>query len=144
LVTCAFAGVCPDGTVKNTCAWLRTGEYDYSDYWYDLYFNSFPDHCYYALTNPPQGYELYTWYETFNDAVWNYYLETDLEVNPSYAYYFPWNVPFSYYSTYSPTEGGAQFNTVLNTQTDLDVQLCDNAWAKYQYLDPDAFYEVDE
>ena len=51
-VTCNFPGVCPDGTVRNTCNWLRyLYVYCYADLSGDVSINietnSLPDHCYY-------------------------------------------------------------------------------------------------
>lgn len=72
LVTCNFAGVCPDGIRRNQCSWRRylyfeciaAGAVNAEDpVKFVIRTNSLPDHCYYADNNGPIG----------SDTDFNYY-----------------------------------------------------------------------
>lgn len=59
-ISCNYPGICPDGTVKNTCTWYKyLAMYcttPANDNYVDIvvYTNGMPDHCYYSETNPPK------------------------------------------------------------------------------------------
>jgi hypothetical protein len=84
---------------------------------YEVETNSLPDHCYYQETNAPIGaqddYDEYYYGGVFNRPVKEMY---------------------TYDVEQTKVDGGFYY-TKLNSQTDIDSQLCDNTWAKYQYLD---------
>lgn len=63
LITCHYPGLCPDGTVKNTCTWWRylrvwcsdeTVVAGRNDPEITIITNGLPDHCYFAETTPPR------------------------------------------------------------------------------------------
>jgi hypothetical protein len=82
-----------------------------------------PDHCYYQETNAPSGsaseYNFYVFHSAFNTPV------REMEN----------------YDVEQAKVDGAYYYTKLTTQTDVDSQLCDNTWAKHQYLDDSDSYE---
>jgi len=76
LVTCYFPGLCPDGTVKNTCTWWRylnvlcrdkSGAAGTNDPEIIILTNGLPNHCYYAETTPPR-------YTTNAGSINNYFV----------------------------------------------------------------------
>ena len=125
LVTCSFPGLCPDGTVKNSCQWQRYlgfGCVALGPSAVAVVFgtNSLPDHCYYQETNPPYGssftYDAYAMAVMFN---------TKVTLMDSY-------------------DGGDNFHfTSLKSQTDIDAQLCDSSWARTQNIDSSLVLEED-
>jgi hypothetical protein len=124
LVSCDFPGTCPDGVTRNTCNWQRIlffgcFETNSGDVAYSLATNSLPNHCYYASNNQPIG----------NDNEYNMY---------AFQGYF--NVPTKDMTDYDPTSDLPFYYSEINSQTDLNTQLCDNEWAKSDNIDDATHY----
>lgn len=114
LVTCDFAGKCPDGVVKNKCAWQRAMYFrcatdSAGQVFYVIGTNSLPNHCYYAEHNQPIG--------------------SDTEFQ-GYGWAGAFNLPYKQMDNIENTDDG-WVATVLDDQANIDTQLCDGAWAKH-------------
>lgn len=77
--------------------------------------NSLPNHCYYALNNQPIGDS-----DTFNFYSWIMYYNKPVDEMDA--------------SKYLDSEGRI-YASVLETQTDLNNQLCEPNWAKRSRID---------
>lgn len=78
-----------------------------------------PNHCYYASNNQPLGSDT-----TFN----------------RYSFGGLFNVPIKDMDDYDPTSDLPFYYSEVTTQTELNEQLCDNEWAKFDNIDDAIIY----
>lgn len=118
LVTCYKPGMCPDGVVRSTCQWRRYlffACFDGDPVTYRWESNSLPNHCYYGNTTStvPLGsdssFQAYSIGGAFN-----------LQVEKTQAY----NLVDAVF-----------YNTVVKTQTDYDLMMCNPRWTATTSLD---------
>eukprot|EP00347_Sterkiella_histriomuscorum_P020938 403335876 len=129
IIQCNFPGMCPDGTVKDSCQWERIFYVQVTDpatRMIQVVTNSLPNHCYYVYSNPPVGIQ--------------YITEPASQAN-TYQFKMRFNLPISDMYQFRKQTQGPYVNSKLEDQTSVDISQCNYIWASSGTIDENVYYD---